>query len=131
MNPLREWRRLRAVPDVKHEPSHSAGDERPSLALVIGKPLPGWTDNSVAFSLPADALDDAPPVVPVRVSARPGDPTPIFDAVLCADEWATMPGENPIASQFETAFVIAEFDEDELEEIRREAAESVSFGWLP
>ena len=146
MNPLREWRRLRAVPDVKHGPSHSAGDERPSLAVVrdVYEMSPGaWME---VHELPPDALDDAPPVVPVRVSARPGDPTPIFDAVM-GDKWWThadvdVSAEGVItidsvvvyhalATQFEVAFMLDEFSDEDRAEIAREAAEDVSFGWGP
>ena len=131
MNPLREWRRLRAVPDSKPVPSHSAGDERPSLAVV-----PGVRRNLIDDLFPADALDDAPPVEPVRVSARPSDPTPIWDAVMGDKWWHQMDDEecdpyHALATQFEVAFILDEFTDDDRAEIAREAAEDVSFGWLP
>ena len=133
MNPLREWRRLRAVPDVKHEPSHSAGDERPSLAVV--SPI---TAASERFAAELAAM--VPPVVPVRVSARPGDPTPIFDAVM-TDKWWHYTGPNrkadgtkpepyhALATQFEVSFILDEFTDDDRAEIAREAAEDVDWGW--
>ena len=134
MNPLRQFRRLRAVPDTPHVPSHSAGDERPSLAVVRG--MADWDKSGAALDayLAPDALDDAPPVVPVRVSARPGDPTPIFDAVMEAKWWrrdGQQPDYHPLATQFEVSFILDEFTADDRAEIAREAAEDVDFGWTP
>ena len=139
MNALKRFRRLRAVPDVKHEPSHSAGDERPSLTVVRGVGVVGG--KVFHHDLPADALDDAPPVVPVRVSARPGDPTPIFDSVMFDKWWLDTPEPTPdhngdrafhaLATQFEVAIILDEFTADDRAEIARECVEDVDFGWGP
>ena len=137
MNPLKQFRRLRAVPDTPHVPSHSAGDERPSLAVVREMPTTAEVYADAAAQM-ATWLDDAPPVEPVRVSARPGDPTPIFDAVMTEKWWTTHTANgvpngqrHRLATQFEVAFILDEFTDDDRAEIAREASADVDFGWGP
>ena len=159
MNPLKQFRKLRAVPDTPHVPAHSAGDERPSLAVVREMPTTAEVYADAAAQM-ATWLDDAPPDLPAP-SARPDDPTPLWDEVMNDRRWASLPhtatlmrlayephkqGRAPVATyhqeemvlsnppidtQFETAFIVSEFDEDELAEIRREAVAAVDFGWGP
>lgn len=99
--------RRRPKPSPAPRPSHAA--DRHSTPAVAPRTLV--------------VVPPAPPVVP---SARPDDPTPIFDAVMTDKWWGDF---HALETQFEVAFALDEFDDDELEEIRREVVEDVDFGW--